>query len=128
MVLGHADSSYQTTNLIYSLVIWKDYNCARWITLDPFAGKVPSSSYSSADSTAIINALQSGISARNVNDIWKVAQDIQGLIPLAALTSKIDKDAFTIVASQLSAVYFMARLCVKDYIQVDGIGTTGLGS
>jgi hypothetical protein len=108
-----------------TFVIWKDYNCVQWITINPGDSAYITSSYISTDTTAITNNLQAGYAGRDVSDIWLAAQDIQTTIAATGGNIFSDKLAYSVIPAQYSYAYFLGRVCAKDYIIVSGVGISG---
>jgi hypothetical protein len=108
-----------------SFVIWKDFNCVQWITINPNDASYKPSSYITAENTAIIKNLQAGYAGRDVADIWKVAQDIQTTIASTGGNIFSDKNAYSVIATQSTSAYFFAKVCAKDFIFTYGVGISG---
>ncbi len=85
------------------------------------------SSYDGSLESAITNTIQSGAPARNINDIWKAAQDVQTKVPTASNQLNSDKLAYTIIATQFKNAYFYARFCAKDFTAATDIANGGEG-
>jgi hypothetical protein len=88
-----------TNNRYLSFVIWKDYNCVGWKTINPRKITDLWYSYNTADNNAITSKLQGGYPNRSIGDIWLAAQDIQTTIATTGGNIYNDKDAYTVVAA-----------------------------
>lgn len=110
-----------------SFIIWKDYNCHGWITIN----SNPSNSYwyssfSDSDTNNLKDAIYAFIPNANYNDIWKTAKDFVDF-----LTSKYDSfkgtdKAFTVIFSQTYWVNYFGRVCAKNYLlNYSKIGSSG---
>ena len=113
-------NNYPNGEYILGFVIWKDYNCDRWLSLGD-----SSYQYSglSSDQVGQINNAISAITAQwNVN-IWIAAANFMESLTSLSDFSGSDK-AFSVVMSEnYDQTYFYSRLCVKSsnffYLGVD---------
>jgi hypothetical protein len=113
------------TGFYISFIIWKDFNCLGWITIDATSSKYKDSSFSDLEITVITNTIQAGYTNRDVNDIWLAAQDIQAKVATTGGAIFSDKLAFSVVASQAGTPFIYARICAKDFIVVKGVANNG---
>jgi hypothetical protein len=111
-----------------SFIIWKDYNCVQWFTINPINLNSARSSFSPTISEAITFGLRSGSlnSKRLVSDIWVLAQDIQASIPTSGAGVFSDPLAYTVVAAQNFNSFIFGRVCAKDYHIINDIGNDGM--
>jgi hypothetical protein len=112
-------------NKYISFVIWKDYNCVTWVTIDPAATGYKASSYITADTTAIITKVQAGYQTRNIAEVWLAAKDIQTTIAATGGNIFNDKLAYSVITVPNMMTNFCARVCVKNYFTMSGVGNIG---
>jgi hypothetical protein len=100
-----------------SFIIWKDFNCVRWITFNPSDPNYQFSSFTAIGK--IFDGITAGKSGRDTNDIWSVAKDVQDKFPATDPTTLFnDKLAYTVLASQSQLTIFYGRFCAQDYIVI----------
>lgn len=97
-----------------SFIIWKDYNCVQWITFNSLNG--PAVSFTSTLYAPISSTIKFGYANRNINEIWKEAQDIQEKVPTVDSSLLKNKLAYTVIINQYSTNCLFGRFCAKDYI------------
>jgi hypothetical protein len=90
-------------NKYFTVIIWKDYNCMGYISLNSQGSSGPSTELST-----IISVVRNNPS--NYDDIWKAAMDISKEVE-KSLTGK----AYTVVVSQSKEAYFLGRCCIGAY-------------
>jgi hypothetical protein len=90
-------------NKYFTVIIWKDYNCLGYISLESQGSSGPST-----DLKTIGSVVQNNPS--NYDDIWKAAMDISEGVE-KSLTGK----AYTVVVSQAKEAYFLGRCCIGAY-------------
>jgi hypothetical protein len=100
-----------------SFIIWKDYNCITWSTIN--SNSLTSNLANSFDATTR-DTIFNGLSAYNMSptanyfDIWSTAYNF---IPYLLSSNSIfqgDK-AYTVVASQALNARYFASVCAKSY-------------
>jgi hypothetical protein len=111
----------------YSIIIWKDYNCYGWITLnqDTLLSATPST-FPAVDNAYINQALdQYQLTNPDYNDIWGVADF--SLFKLRSSVPPLANSGITYVASQDKNAKYYARVCIKNYFlrQQYTLGTDG---
>ena len=104
-------NNYPNGEYILGFVIWKDYNCDRWLSLGD-----SSYQYSglSSDQVGQINNAISAITAQWNANIWIAAANFMESLTSLSDFSGSDK-AFSVVMSEnYDQTYFYSRLCVKS--------------
>lgn len=102
---GHIDPSIPT--VMYSFVIWKDYNCKDWKTLDQ------PTSFSAGQQAVITNLFTSITKEQIINDPWKLAKSMVDSVQASSEFVVANDRAYSIVFSQdffTSTMY--SRICV----------------
>jgi hypothetical protein len=108
-----------------TFLIWKDYNCIKWITVDLTDKNFPTSSYTNTDSNSIKTAIQTGYASRNLDDIWLAAQSLQATIATVGGNIFSDKLAYSVIATPTMQGFFFCKVCAKDYIYFTTVGAKG---
>jgi hypothetical protein len=108
-----------------TFIIWKDYNCLKWTSYNSYG--FFSDSTSNFDNSINFDITQTvggntNNAARNVNDIWKMAQHIQSVIPTSGGLVFQEKTAYTVIASQANDAQYYGRFCAKAYMVLKLVG------
>lgn len=115
------DNSYKLNEgYSVSFIIWKDYNCIKWVSFSQ-NGISPSSvqkSYSEDIAGIIMQIIFNPGQDLHMNEVWKSAQAIVNQLNSNSTVSQhlATDRAFTVILSQSAYTIFNLRACFKDYI------------